>query len=242
MPIKKILFFGLSYLLCLISVKAQDGVEDDYNYNSYRSNFQIWPAVKLSHDIKKIWTVSTQYMLRANITERHIRGHYISFGVKYKVHKYIFADAGFRIVTATNENNHYRFEVGFKPRYKYKNFTFSYRLAYFFQAEYISRNYQRGHEPSHYLRNKIEINWGVKPNWDVYVSAELYSKVAPSDATNRKISCIAGFSYEFKKNHTIDVYYRVQPDVQQKKLDLPHAIGIVYNWDIPKKFKKKKPK
>lgn len=239
---KIVVVLALMFLLIFSICSAQDGAEDNFDYNSYRSNFQIWPAVKISHDFKKVWTLSAQYMLRANITERTIGGHYISVGAKYRLHKYIFADAGFRVVTATNQNNRYRFEVGLRPRYKHKDFTFSYRLGYFFQAEYFSNNYQRGHEPDNYLRNKIEINWNFKPDWEVYVSAEAYTRVSRFYAFTRKISCIAGFSFEFTKNHKLDVYYRVQPDVQQKSLDLPHAIGIVYSWDIPKKFKKKKKK
>ena len=100
-------------LFCSLAVNvssAQDGGETDLGSGSYRNNFQIWPGVKLSHTFKKDWTVSAQYLLRADITNQNIDGHYISIGAKYRILKYLIADAGFRFVTSAQSNNAYRFE------------------------------------------------------------------------------------------------------------------------------------
>jgi len=40
--------------------------------------------------------------------------------------------------------------------------------------------------------------------------------------------------------HNIDVYYMAQPDFNKKSPNLVQAVAVVYTWDIPKKFKKKK--
>ena len=218
-------------------VAAQD--DADVRNNSYHTSFQIWSGVKINKDFKYGLSMNGQYLLRADVTNRYIKGHYLSLGLRYKILKYLYADFRFRGVNGFTENT-YRFEFGLKARYKHKDWTFAYRLGYFHENEYYARSYESGHEPVDYLRNRIEINWDFKPQWEAYLSAEAYTLLTNRYALTRKFVCIAGISYEFIKNHSFDLYYRSQPDVNQRRLDMLHAFALVYTWDIPGKFKKKK--
>jgi len=225
-------------LLVIAFVFAQDDA-GDLDYSNRHNQFQLWTSVKLNKDFKYGISLSGQYLLRADLTDRMIDGHYFYGGLKYKALKYLQLDFKFRGVT-TVEKNLFRFEFGVKPRYKYKDWTFAYRTAYFNEREYFSSVYERGRYPTNYWRNRFEVRWDFKKNWGAYVSVEAYTLFTNREAELRRVAFIAGIDYTFLKMHNIDVYYLAQPDFNKKNQNLVHSLAVVYTWDIPKKFKKKK--
>ncbi len=231
------IFLILHFAFCN-SVNSQDNVAD-IGYGSYNNAFQFWTSVKVSHDFKYGISASAQYLLRTDVTNKNIGGHYFYVGAKYKALKYLQIDFKFRGVN-TMEKNLYRFEFGIKPRYKYKNWTFAFRTAYFNEREYFSRVYEKGRYPSNYWRNRVEVRWDFKKDLGTYLSVEAYTLFDYRGASLRRVAFVAGVDYTFLKMHNIDVYYMAQPDFNKKSPNLVQAVAVVYTWDIPKKFKKKK--
>lgn len=228
------------FVLWSINANGQDG--DDADNSLHRNNFQTWIGIKVNKDFKKGFSLSGQYMLRADVSNRIIKGHYFSAGVKYKILKYLFADFSFRGVNAYDKNL-YRFEFGLKARYKKNDWAIAYRMAYFREHEYFSRTYQPGHEPDNYWRNRIEARYDFKKNWGLTGSVETYTLVTNRGLFLRRIAFVTGIEYTFKKDHTIFLYYRAQPDFSKKNLSAGHILAVTYAWDIPNKlFKKKKQK
>ena len=230
---------GLLFLLCGITLwaYAQDNATDPGS-GAYNDNYQLWTSVALNKNFKHGISLSGQYLLRIDLTNRMVGGHYFYAALKYKALRYIHFDLKFRGVNNW-ERNLYRFEVGIKPRYKYRKWTFALRTAYFNEREYFAPVYERGRYPTNYWRNRIEVSWEFKKNWNAYVSAEVYTLFTPQETEIRRVAFIAGVDYTIKKMHNIDVYYMAQPDFNKKSLNLVQALCLVYTWDIPK-FKKKK--
>jgi hypothetical protein len=237
-PAKNFLLVVLA-VLAFTYVGAQDNA--DIGYSNYHNAFQIWTSIKVNKDFKYGLSANAQYLLRTDITNRGIDGHYFYGSIKYKALKYLHLDFQFRGVN-TAERNLYRFEFGIKPRYKYKDWTFAYRTAYFNEREYFSRTYEHGRFPTNYWRNRIEVRWDFKKDWGTYISVEAYTLFDYRGMNTRRVAFIGGLEYTFLKMHTINVYYMAQPDFNQHSADLIQAISVVYIWDIPKKFGKKKKK
>lgn len=221
----------------LPTAKAQD--VGDVEYGKYHHSFQWWTSVQIAKEFKYGVSINGQYLLRADITNRGIAGHYFYAGIKYKPLKFLHLDFKFRGVNKPSENL-YRFELGIKPRYKYNNWTFSFRTAYFNEREYFSRVYQKGHAPTNYWRNRIGIDWEFKKDWEAYISAEIYTLFSNSETAIRRVAFIAGISRSVLNLHKVDIYYMAQPDFNKKKLNLVQAIAMIYTLDIPKKSKLKK--
>lgn len=238
--IKRLLLSVLLLLFAAAPLWAQDDA-GDADYGSRHNQAQFWTSVKVNKDFKHGLSLSGQYILRADLTYRMLAGHYFYAGLKYKAHKYVQLDFKFRGVN-TPDRNLYRFEVGIKPRYKYHDWTFAFRLGYFNEREYFARTYERGRYPNNYLRTRIEARWDFKKNWGAYLSAEAYTLLTNRGAFVRRVAFIAGVDYSFLKMHNIDVYYLAQPDFNKKTLSVVHALSVTYTWDIPKKFKHKKKK
>ncbi|HLP51062.1 MAG TPA: DUF2490 domain-containing protein [Chitinophagales bacterium] len=238
-------FYGKIFLLLLFLngaciASAQDNVSDlASGSGNYHANFQIWTGVKINKDFKYGISLSGSYLLRTDVSNRMVGGHYFYASLKYKALKYIHFDFKFRGVNSF-QNNSYRFEIGVKPRYKYKKWTFALRTAYFNDREYFASTYERGRYPVNYWRNRLEVSWEFKKDWNAYVSAEVYTLFDYLGARVRRVALIGGVDYTFKKMHNIDVYYMAQPDFNKKNLRVVQALALVYTWDVPKKFKKKK--
>ncbi|MFN8323609.1 MAG: DUF2490 domain-containing protein [Chitinophagales bacterium] len=238
--LQRFLLTGLIFFCCEFYINAQDG--DDAGYSNYHNDFQSWFSVKLNKDFKKGVSINGQYLLRVDVSNQTVNGHYFYAGLKYKILKYLYADFQFRGVN-TPQKNLYRFEFGLKARYKKKDWTVGYRMGYFHENEYFARSYERGHAPTNYWRNRIEARFDFKKHWGTYASVEAYTLCTNRGLFLRRVAFIAGFDYNFKKDHTISLYYVAQPDFSQKNLDVVHALALTYSWDIPNKlFKKKKGK
>jgi hypothetical protein len=235
--------YGLLIAALLVSghcALAQDNA-DAITYGGYHNNFQIYTSVKINKDFKYGFSANAQYLLRTDVTNRTIDGHYFYASLKYKPLKFLFFDFQFRGVN-TIERNLYRFEFGIKPRYKYKDWTFAFRTAYFNEREYFARTYEHGRYPNNYWRNRLEVRWDFKKNWGAYASAEVYTLFTNRDVNARRMAFIAGADYTFFKMNNVNIYYMAQPDFNQKSPNLVQAVALVYTFDIPKKFKKKKKK
>ena len=238
MKLSRIIFL-LIFLFTQYALRAQDNA--DLGYNNYHSTFQLWPSVKISKDFKHGVSANAQYVMRADVINPSIEGHYFYLSVKYKAFKFLQPDFQFRGVN-TPQKNLYRFEFGVKARYKYKDWTFGYRTAYFHENEYFARSYEHGHFPTNYWRNRLELRWDFKKNWGAYVTAEAYTLFEYRGINVRRVAFIGGIEYAFKKMHSINLYYMAQPDFSSKYPDAVHALALVYCWDIPDSFKKKKKK
>lgn len=232
--------FVMLALICFSNITvAQDNA--DIGYGNYHNDFQIWTSVKINKDFKYGISANAQYLLRVDVTNRNIDGHYFYGSIKYKALKYLQFDFQFRGVN-TAERNLYRFEFGIKPRYKYKDWTFAFRTAYFNEREYFARVYEHGRYPSNYWRNRIEVRWDFKKDWGAYFSAEAYTLFDYKGMNTRRVAFIAGVDYAFLKMHSINLYYMAQPDFNKKSPNLVQAVSVVYTFDIPKKIKRKKKK
>lgn len=236
-------YFSLFILSALLFLSARLVAQDnaDIAYGGYHNAFQIWTSVKVNKDFKYGLSANAQYLLRVDVTNRNIDGHYFYISAKYKALKFLHLDFQFRGVN-TAQRNLYRFEFGIKPRYKYKDWTFGYRTAYFNEREYFSPIYEHGRFPTNYWRNRIEVRWDFKKDWGAYASVEAYTLFDYRGMNTRRVAFIAGIDYVIQKMHNVNVYYMAQPDFNQHSPDLIQAISIVYTWDIPKHFGKKKKK
>ncbi len=219
-------FFAL--LMCQ-SVTAQE----------YETDVQLWTGVKLKKDLPKRFSVAVQYEVRLQNYMAAFKGSYFYAGVEYEIiKKYLSAEFEYRYVTSFQKDKH-RFCWDLTGKYKFGKFSFSDRLAYQREHEYFNNSYENGHEPTNYIRNRLQIKYDFKKHWEAYVSTEPYIQLSNKYRGVDRIRSIAGIDWEFKKGHTLDLFYVFQIDIHQKNPDISHSIGLMYEWDLPK-FKKKR--
>jgi hypothetical protein len=208
--------------------------------SQFVQDVQLRTAVKLTKTFKKDYTIALQYQVRADKYISNFRGSYLTASFEYKVNKYFSIEAGYRYSTSPIRDSH-RFYISPTGKYKIGDFTISNRLTYQRQHPYFNRTYEEGNEPTDYIRNRLQVKWDFVKHWDVYASIEPFFLLQNRGNVCDRIRNIVGFDWVFTKNHTLNLYYMFQPDVNQANPDFMHAIGLTYEWDLPK-FKKKKGK
>lgn len=220
----------LSFLLftCCIAARAQD----------YQQNLQLISGIQINKDLPKGFDISAQYQLRMSNYFAEVSGSYFFATVQYNIiKKALAAEFEYRYVTSKYEDEH-RFGIGLIGKHKYKKFTFSDRLVFQREHEYFNTRYENGHEPTNVLRNRFQIKWDFKKRWDAYISCEPFFKISNEEKELRRVRSVAGMNWEFKKNHTMNLFYQYQTDINKNEPEMMHTIGCIYEWDVPK-FKKK---
>ena len=210
---------------------AQEEVQD----------FQVWTGGKLKADLPKRFSVSAAYQLRLEQDATKVKGSYISAEVGYEIiKKYLSAELEYRYVTSPDKDRH-RFGFGLLGKYDYKKFTFSLRTVYQREHEYFNTAYEKGHEPTNYLRNRLQVKWDLPKRFEAYVSVEPFVRFSNKFNDVDRVRTIGGVTWEFVKNHSFDLFYLFQADVNVSKPGMGHGIGLMYAWDLPK-FKSKRKK
>ena len=69
---------------CVVNANAQDNV--DMGYSGYHNAFQLWPSLKISKDFKYGFNINAQYVLRADVTNKGIDGHYFYLSAKFHIY------------------------------------------------------------------------------------------------------------------------------------------------------------
>ncbi len=205
----------------------------------YGTDVQLWTSVKIKKDLPKRFSIAAQYELRLQNYMAALKGSYLSAEVEYEIiNKYLSTEFEYRYVTSFQKDKH-RFGWGITGKYKYGKVSFSDRVTYQREHEYFNTSYESGHEPTNYIRNRLQIKYDFKKHWEAYVSTEPFIQLSNKYCGVDRMRNIAGIDWEFKKGHTLDLFYVFQIDIHQKNPDITHAIGLMYEWDVPK-FKRKK--
>lgn len=224
-------FLFLSVLLLPVLLKAQ----------VYTSELGTITGVEFSKDLPKGFDLSLKYQFRSDEDIKQIKGSYFYSTISYRlIKKHLYTEFEYRYTTSFFKDRH-RFGLGLIGKYKLHKVTFSEKLTYQREHEYFNRYYEEGHEPTDYLRNKIQAKWHFKKHWDTYLSFETFFKFSNKENEVDEVRLETGINWEFVKHHEIEIYYRIQPEVNQSNPKLDHVIGLEYEWELPK-FKKKKDK
>jgi len=204
----------------------------------YKQDLQLITGIQINKDLPKGFDISAQYQLRANNYLASLRGSYFYASVQYSIIKRLLSsEFEYRYFTSKYNDRH-RFSFGMIGKYKLREFTFSDRIVYQREHEYFYTRYENGHKPTNVLRNRLQVKWDFKKRWDAYVSCEPFLRISNEQNEISRIRSVAGMNWEFKKNHTFNLFYQYQTDVHRNDPEMRHTIGCIYEWDVPK-FKKK---
>ncbi|WP_435353442.1 DUF2490 domain-containing protein [Emticicia sp. SJ17W-69] len=195
-------------------------------------DFQTRPAITLNLDLPKGWEVSSQYRAKFNENSNNYRGSYLYLDVDKKLNKYLSAGVAYRFGLVDGEKFN-RFSGSLEGKYKYKKLTFSLRELYQTQHQIISDDDEGTAE--NYLRTRIGVKYAVTKKIDFGISTEpfMHKKegVFETDFWRNRI----GFTYEYMKNKSVNLYYIWQPDVNKKYPDTKNIVGINFIFTIKTK-------
>ncbi len=206
-------------------------------------NRQLWFWLQFTKQLPKKFSIGFQYQLRLGNNMTKFTGENFYANLGYKINKYVSTSFTYQFFTSNKVNNH-TFFFSLTGKYRYRDFTVGVRTAYQYVTEYFSRRYDPGHEPVHELRNRLFLKYAVASNWTVYAYCEPYLFFDPKYNSRGiwvdKIRNLVGVDWQVYKYNTIGLFYFFQPEFTGKRPEYQHVVGLVYDFDLPKKVNWKK--
>lgn len=228
MMIRRSLFLVICFSIFVPQISAQ----------VYTHDFQVWNSIALTKNLPHKFNFSTQCQVRLDHNAQFLRGTYLYADLGYSLNKRLDLGLEYRFSTSTIKDQH-RFGISLEYNHKIKKKNVSYRASLQKEFEYFNEVYEKGHEPTTYLRQRLKFSMNLKKKKGIYFSAEPFLFLSNKNTMVSKVRCISGFKYDFSKGNSIDLFYLIQPDLPQKKPAVVNAIGFNYSFDIPKRKKKK---
>lgn len=222
------LFFIL-FLVTLFNVAtAQEPVQ----------NRQLWLWLKFSKQLPKNFTVGVQYQVRLGHDMSTFTGQNFYASVGYRINKYLSSQFTYQYFTSYRSDNH-TFFVSLVGRYRVRKFTFLYRMAYQRIHEYFNQRYEPGREPENEWRNRLTIRYRINSQFDVYGFCEPYLNFNTiKNAQGRyvsKVRNLVGVDWHFYRYNTLTLFYIMQPEFFGSRPQHQHVLGIVYDFELPRK-------
>ncbi len=208
-------------LLLPLGVVAQNDADDRL----------LWTSLKVKKNLTKRWSLSGEYQLRLEEDITTLRGHYMSIEAGYDFFKFLSGGVEYRFV-ADPDRTANRVQVSLTGKAKIKRVGFSVRSVYqrqfedFVDADTDDKN-------SDYWRNRFQLKWKVTKNWDLYGSWEPFYRVSEKDNKFDRLRYTTGIEWEFVNNHSIDLAYLYQPQINRKSPRKFYIFSVGYVWKIP---------
>lgn len=206
-------------------------------YSQLQYDWENWTSIAVKKDFKHNLSWDLGYQVRFDHDISTFKSSYISTGLGYKLNKYVSFDLSYRYATNQNRDLH-RFSGSVILTYKHKKFEMNLRNMYQNEREYFNNRYEKGHEPKNTIRERLQLSYSIIKPIKIYVSAEPFFRIYPTQITTTRIRTIAGIDFKIKKLHTLGIAYMYQPNFPTTQV--MQAITLEYTFEIPswKKIKK----
>lgn len=225
-----------TYLSLLLSVMfasvsfAQTGSDD----------METWTSVRLRYKASKKWSFELQEQFRLKENSSVTDQYFTQLTSKYKLTKKLALSLGLRYIKRNDNQGkiqgfedyfRYHFDLSFK--HSLGRFAFNHRLRYQNKNE-LGVSEEEGDFAEKNVRLKTAVTYNVR-KWklDPKLSAEIFNK-SHEGGTNgfSKYRVTFGTSYDLKKAGEIDLYYRMEKELNTslpKKVDI---LGFNYTYTL----------
>lgn len=200
-------------------------------------DFGVWTSVAVNKDLVKGISLSLEEDVRIEDNARRLSTAYTELSLGYKLNKTIRFKAAYRFIQDNSfegviENKHgLLLDVNF--RYEYERIRLDGR--YRFQSKNSGPIGNFGENPGRYNRYRISAHYNIKDSrFDPYFSIEAYHCLSPVNGRIiDKMRYSAGTEYGLKKKlGTLDLYIRLQQQVQVPSPSSLFILGIGYSYDL----------
>lgn len=226
-------------LILIISLVSFTRAQD----SSETKDLESWTSIGLKYKINKKWTVELleQYRLKENIS---VTDQYFSqLEGAYKLNKNLSLGAGLRYIRSNDNKgnvqgyeNHFRYHFDISLKHKINEFTLKHRLRYQNKNE-LGVSEVDGDYAKKNLRFKTSISYDFKDwKFDPKFAAEIFNRSQTGgDNGFSKYRLTLGTSYNMKSAGKIDLYYRMEKELNTSLPKTTNIIGLKYTYTLKNK-------
>jgi len=201
-----------------------------------------WNTIGLQYKLNKKITFDLEQHLRHKEDFTFVDKYFTQFQTSYKFAKNFELIGGLRFIRENDTEgrlqgyeNHFRFQVDLKYKYKIKNFDIGYRFRYQ-NKNYLDENdlARQNFRFKTNLTYKIK-NWPLDPNF----STEIFNRHKKVEDTNSfsKYRLTFGTTFKLREIGNFKCYYRIEKELNVDTPETFKIIGLKYTYIIKNKKK-----
>lgn len=197
-------------------------------------DLEQWTSVGLSKKINKHWKISLDQEIRFTNDMAQFDIYFADLGLEYKINKHFSVGANYRFYqNKTSEDifkTQHRLSADAKYRHKINRFTLNYRLRFQNKDE----DFFTSSESLYNLRNKFSVDYNIKNfKIDPYVDVELFRQIDDFNTNElSKIRWTLGLEYSLKDFGNVQVFYRMDSELNQTYNEDTYILGVGYNFSF----------
>lgn len=224
---KKYIIISLSLILFLLGNTTIAQIND----------FEVWTTVAIKKELSDRIDISFSEEARFNENASRADKIFSDIGVSYKLNYKFAIGAYYRFINAREINStyskehRYYFDLSYTERLD--RLKISNRLR--FQSKYSNMfSSEWGLVPSNYLRDKISAEYDLKnTKFNPATSVELYYRLnGKQNNIFNRVQYTVGTEYELSKKSTIEVYFRLQKEFNEKNPVTSYILGLTYSYKL----------
>lgn len=207
-------------------------------YNS--TDLESWNSIQLAYKpVKKLkFNIEGQMRFKDNISviDRYI----VDLGTEYSIYKQIKIGGALRYINKNDNTgkiqgyeNYLRYNFDASNKHKIERLWIKYRLRFQNKKELID-SVQSNDFDTPYLRYKLSFGYNIKKSkFEPEISGELFQPIGGEERTGvNAFRFTFGTSYSFKDFGKIDLFYRIEKELDIIYLQSTHIIGLKYSYLI----------
>lgn len=196
----------------------------------------LWTSYSLEKKLSQAWSASFSQELRLNENMSEAGTFFSDAGVTYKFNKRVKLSFNYRYSDKRNMDDSYsqrhRFYVDVTMREKLKPFIFTGRIRFQQQFEDIFTS-ENGLVPQRYIRPKLTCKLDLDKAFAPFISAEYFNPMT-CDRTFYldKSRYMAGIDYQISSSGTLELFYLIQSELNQKNPLTDYVVGLGYSLEF----------
>jgi hypothetical protein len=157
-------------------------------------------------------------------------------GVDYKINKHFSLGANYRFYQNKNSDNNFQTQHRLSADAEYKHKVNRFSLAYRLRFQNKDEDFFTGssNHNLYNIRNKFSLAYNIKKfKLDPYFNVELYRQIEDVNTSElSKLRWTIGLDYSLKKRGNIDLFYRIDNELNQSYNKDTYILGLGYKFSF----------
>jgi len=199
-------------------------------------DLQLWTGISLDKNINKKWELCFNEDIRFRKNMSQIYEINNNIGVNYELNKYFSGGINYRFIIEHKRSGSYeylhRYHVEAKVSQRWNKWKAQYRARYqnkddqYFFDESVF-------DPVHAIRNRISVAYDPEMfPAESFLEGEIYYKIKTDLSNFSKVRVTAGMEFEIAKNNEIEVYYRIDRDINVDHPQTVYIVGLEFKFEL----------
>lgn len=200
------------------------------------SDLEQWTTLSISKKINKHWKLSLDQEFRLNHNASEFNIYLTDLGVDYKINRHFSLGANYRFYQNKNNDNVFVTQHRWSADAKYEQDIGRFELGYRIRFQNKDEDFYTSNSGNNIynLRNKFSVDYNIRNcRIDPFFSTELYRSINNSSDTElSKLRWTFGLDYSVKRFGNIELYYRMDNELNLSYDKTTHIIGVGYKYSF----------